>query len=622
MTDSEAGAVSSPDVAPKRAASVVWCAAAGLAVYSVLLVYWAGDFGFDGDDWWVLSWPYWRPFPESFLSYAKEFLRPVEGLYWVTLFELFGFNRLAFHLSSLFLLTGSCALMGVCLSKAFPGRRGLAGLAVLLAFFLPTVSCLTYMVFTDNSRLSLLLYWASVLAFQVWAERERSWAGLILPVILYLMSFLTYEAPSFLIFVVPFLVWPIYARRPDEMSLTAFGFRTGVAVVGGFAAAVAIRMFCLGGGAVGQSHLLPPVELVGSYLALLPCYLVAPFSALSSESVARVLGLAVGLGTVAILWVFFKDKEKLPRARVGDSHQPRGTLDKKDFFERSSYPMLLGAAILCLGMLPYQMAGYGGTAPTLSTTVLAKWGFTPDAHPTWFNFNEASRIYSSATCGLAIALAALATAWQRPRAIVIGRTLAAIAVGFMAVFHAGLSVDWAEAAKIRTAILTDLVRTVPAVEPKTNFVFFDLECYHKRAAVIRGWSGLRELVRMLYGDQTLGAWYVYPSATEWPNSGHQQAFVCRSGFVSRGMNMLQPVRHESILLLTRSKEHLSLIPRTDFRAHLCSRGICWRGAYTLHCNAKRIIQRLRPTALVQWLFSRKERLVTTPLLEHRTYTHP
>ena len=108
--------------------------AAGLLTYAILLTALTGDIGFDGDDWWVLSWPYWHQFPGSVLSYAKEFLRPVEGIYWISMFEIFGLNSVAFHLFSLLLLAGSCVLMGACLSKAFPERRLLVALSVLFAF--------------------------------------------------------------------------------------------------------------------------------------------------------------------------------------------------------------------------------------------------------------------------------------------------------------------------------------------------------------------------------------------------------------------------------------------------------------------------------------------------------
>src|SRR5208283_5746233 len=105
-----------------------------------------GDIGFNADDWWVLSFPYWNNFWDSLILYADKFLRPVEGFYWISLFELFGFNRVAFHLCSLLLLAGAAVLMGVALDGAFPNRQACVSMAVLFAFFLPPVSCLTYVL--------------------------------------------------------------------------------------------------------------------------------------------------------------------------------------------------------------------------------------------------------------------------------------------------------------------------------------------------------------------------------------------------------------------------------------------------------------------------------------------
>jgi hypothetical protein len=198
-----------------------------------------------------------------------KFLRPVEGLYWISLFELFGFNRVVFHLCSLLLLAGSCLLMGACLSKAFPERSLLVVLSVLFAFFLPMIASLTYVVFTDNSRLSLLLFWAAALAFQSWTARSQSWAGLVPPILIYLLCFLTYEAASFLIFVVPLLVWPIHNRSPKR-SDKSFILRIGTGIAAAFVAALIIRFLLLNGGAVDHAGIVPSPSLVGGYLALLP----------------------------------------------------------------------------------------------------------------------------------------------------------------------------------------------------------------------------------------------------------------------------------------------------------------------------------------------------------------
>ena len=145
--------------------------AVGLIAYCLILAVLTGNIGFDGDDWQMLSWPFWYAFSASWSGYIGEFLRPIEGLYWIGMFELFEFNKVAFHLLSLLLLASSCCVMAVSLSKIFPRNHAFVSFSMLFAFFLPTVSCLTFLVFTDNSRLSLLMFWSSVLMFQIWTER-------------------------------------------------------------------------------------------------------------------------------------------------------------------------------------------------------------------------------------------------------------------------------------------------------------------------------------------------------------------------------------------------------------------------------------------------------------------
>jgi hypothetical protein len=562
---------------PEGGKSYLWFAAAGLALYCVVLTAVTGDIGFDGDDWWVLAIPYWNSFPDSLVLYASKFLRPVEGFYWISLFELFGFNKVAFHLCSLLLLAGSAALMGVCLDRAFPGRRVCVSIAVLLAFFLPPVSCLTYVLFTDNSRLSMLLFWISVLAFQRWAQKSSSWRGLALPVALYVVSFLTYEAPSFLIFAVPLLVWPVHRSCSDRPFDRAFLIKLCVGILAAFAAAVALRLVFLNGGAVGTSHLLPPFELLWSYFALLPFYLLAPFTSLSADRWALLAGFLVVLGTAGLL-LFLSRGRSAPEVAADGRFEPGSQW----------YLVVLGAVILVLGMIPYQLAGYGSFAPRLVDTVMVKFGLLPEGDLSWFNFSWASRIYSSASVGVAILLAAGLSGWRKPSARLLGKVAALVIIGFMAVFHAGLSLDWREAAEIRNDIIRSLVSQVPEVRSGTNFVFLDLNCSHKRAEVIRRENGLRELIGMLYADNTLRAWRVYPYAYHWSDHVYQQAVATPEGFLSRGQRQNEPAPNESLLLFKRSGRELVLLDKITAQDGSVPTGIAWRGVERLTSNFGRI----------------------------------
>ena len=348
---------------PGSSSSYLWYLAVGLGLYCIVLTAMTGDIGFDADDWWILSLPYWNNFSDSLILYARKFLRPIEGIYWISLFQGFGFNRVAFHLCSLLLQAGSAVLMGVSLDRAFPGRQVFVSIAVLFAFFLPPVSCLTYVMFTDNSRLSMLLYWATVIAFQRWARRSPSWSGLALPVTLYLVSFLTYEASSFLIFLIPVLVWPVHQRSSNRAFDPVFLIKLSGGSVAAFAAAVTVRFVFLNGGAVSHSSLLPPFELLWSYLALLPFYLVAPFVSVSGNQWALLTGFLVALAAAGLFFLSCHDR-------------PFGKMDAHGWFQRESgwYLVALGCGILFLGMLPYQLAGYGLCRPPLVETLLLKTG--------------------------------------------------------------------------------------------------------------------------------------------------------------------------------------------------------------------------------------------------------
>ncbi|AFM23647.1 hypothetical protein [Desulfomonile tiedjei] len=556
--------------------SYLWIVGLGLFLYCFGITAMTGDIGFDGDDWWVLAYPYWNSFTDALRLYAQKFLRPVEGLYWIGLFKLFGFNKMAFHLCSLLLLAGSALSMGLSLDRAFPGRRIFVSMAVLFAFFLPPVSCLTYVLFTDNSRLSVLLFWLSVLAFQRWARKSSSWSGIILPVIIYMISFLTYESTSFLIFTVPLLVWPVHQRCVNRPSDRIFFVRLCGAILSGFLMAVAVRFIFLNGGAVTHSHLLPPLELLWSYLALLWLYLIEPFMSVSADRWALIVSTLVSLGA-AFLFLF---------SNLGRSY----AVTAAKWFESGSqwYLILLGTGILFLGMLPYQLAGYGNYHPQLTETLRTKWGMLPDGDLSWFNFTWASRIYSSASFGVAVLIAAGLSVWQKKAGKFFGRSIAVALIGFMALFHAGLSIDWREAADIRNDLIQSLVTQVPAVKPGTHFVFLDLNCSHKRAEVFRKENGLRELVWMLYADRSLGAWRAYSRAYGRHDHLFQQSSATPEGFMSRGQRQSEPAPHESLLLLKRSGNQLILVDRINAGDGSVPTGIAWQGTDHLASNLERI----------------------------------
>jgi hypothetical protein len=166
--------------------------------------------------------------------------------------------------------------------------------------------------------------------------------------------------------------------------------------------------------------------------------------------------------------------------------------------------------------------------------------------------------------------------------------MAMVVIGFMAVFHAGLSVDWREAASIRNDLVRSLVSQVPAVRSGTNFVFLDIACSHKRAEVIRRENGLRELVGMLYADQNLGAWRAHSFAYDRSTGAYQQSVAMPEGFLSRGQRQAEPASRDSLLLFKRSARELVLLDTIAAHDGSVPSGIEWRGVERLASNFGRI----------------------------------
>jgi hypothetical protein len=560
-----------------RSPSPGWIAAGGLVLYALALTIRSGDIGFQGDDWWIFSWPYWHAFPECLFEYARASLRPVEGIYWVGLFEIFGFNRIAFHLFSLLLAAGSCLLLAKCLEKAFPEKKSFVITALAVSFFLPTVSCLTYVMATDNSRLSLLLFWACVLAFQRWAEKSRTWTGLGLPILLYLAAFLTYEAPSFLILTIPLFVLPVRERNAGGQSFRAFVCRLFGGIALSLGIAVGARFLVFSGGAVQHSSFVPPLDLLRSYVALLPHYIAAPFTDGSITPWGCATGLIMAAWFCGLIYLY------------GNAASERRQASVSNFMESPVYLILLGVTVFVLGTLPYQLAGYGANTPTIMESVMAKWGAIPGGNTAWFNYNWSGRIYSAGSFGVAIVVAAVVTGRKHRVLNAIGVGALAVYIGCAAAFHSDLSIDWKEAFRIRSDLIRSLVRVAPSVKTDSNLVLVGFPTSHKRANVFHGWAGLKCLVRMLYDDPSLGAWYVLPHAWKSPNYRFQQAVACPRGFISRGVDMDKPVPAESLILVGRIGKKAVLLDKICRKDRAVRSGICWSGVAELRTNSDRVL---------------------------------
>lgn len=535
----------------------LWAAALLLLCYCVSLASLIGDIGFQGDDWWVFAFPFWNSFPDALSEYTRESRRPVEGLYWISMFEIFRFERTPYNLLSLLLLAGSGMAMGACLLKAFPGRIVLAVSGVLFAFLLPPLSNLTYMIHTDNSRISTLFFWVSVAAFQRWASGSRSWPALALPVLLYTMATLTYENTTLLILVVPGFVWPVLRRQEAGLPAGSLMARLGIAIACAFALFVALRFWVFSGGAVRHGSLVPSTVQALSYFGALMDYLLVPFANISTDAGAWAWGLVVALTScVLLVWC-----DRNAGSRVPSAH-PRCE-------ESGWYVALLGVMVLLLGVAPYLLAGYD-----------AALGFTSQ-----------SRVFSSGAFGVAILLGLLTDVlWRGEKKRLVVKSAVAVLMAFLAVFLADLRKEWQNAAVKRNDLCASLLKQVPAVSPGTTFLFLDLQWYlDDRAVVFQGVDGLPDFVRILYHQKDLYGYFLYTRTEDFVNAEARTAVASPQGLAARGSAVRGLVPLDSLLILRRVGSTLVLVNRISRDRNEVA--IDWRGIDELRSNRNLIVGR-------------------------------
>ncbi len=547
--------------------------AAGLLICSLSLALLIGDIGFQGDDWWQFSWPYWYAFPESLRQYVIESRRPIEGLYTVLAFELFRFDRFYYTLSALLLSAGGCLLLGGCLRRAFPGRDSFFVLCVFFAFLHAGLSNLIYLFHTDNSRVSVLLFWLSVFLFQRWALFSGSWRGMIIPLSAYVLATLTYENTCMLILLLPGFVWPLRGRLASGLSDRALLCRLLVGIAGGFAAFLLIRFLVFSGGAVKHGSLVPGFELVSTYMVNLVRYTLVPWTALPSDGLAWAWAGLVALIVAGLLFA----------AAEGDSQPEEPKLRSG---QSALYIVALATAVIALGTAPYLMAGYGSTVA----------------------FTGQSRIYSSAAFGVAILLALVATVWKRRVVLIATKALAVLALVFMAMFLAHLRVSWQIAAEKRNAICADLLAQVPDVEAGTSFLFLDLQSYlaengTDRAVIFQGVDGLPEFVRMLYGKRDIFAYFLYPYSQEYRDDKVREGRASSDGLTVRGSGVRPPIPWDTLLIYKR--EGRRLVPVDRISADTPIALIKWDGISSISSNPALVRPQTKPDTELKKLMLRK-----------------
>jgi len=496
-----------------------------LVAASLTLALLAGNIGFQGDDWWILSFPFWNPFPQSVWEYALASRRPMEGLYWTLLYEIFEFQRVPYLLASILLQVLASLLMGMCILRMCPQRRDIAIWAVFISFLLPMTSSLFYVLHTDNSRLSMVFFWASALFMQ--RSVEGGWWYLAPSVCLYWLSVLSYENASLLLFSVPFLAAPELLELRKLGRAPAASLRIACTMVIGFLGFLGLRFLILSGGAVSQVHMIPSPEAALHYAYTLVLFLIAPLAGASSDIGSWGVGIGIALATLGLLgWI-----SKHSAHSEDSSH--RNTL------QTSLFIAITGAAVFLLGAIPYLLAGYSAV----------------------FGFTSQSRVYSSSSYGIALVLGALFSV-RLPSRILrnIPKAVGAALVTFMAVFLCDLRKDWREAAKIRSDLCSSLIKDAPQVMDFSTLLFLDLQSYHgNRAVIFQGVDGLNEYVKMLYRNRSLQGYFLYSKAHPDPGVSERTAAISPEGVLARGSEPRGFSPLDSIILFKRQGPRLMIL---------------------------------------------------------------
>ena len=306
-----------------------------------------------------------------------------------------------------------------------------------------------------------------------------------------------------------------------------------------------------------HSALVPPFNLVSSYVYNLMLYTVAPFHDISRDPAAWVWASPMALLAAALIVRASREDLSFDAEITGWTQNPL-------------YIGVLGLAVLVLGMLPYLLAGYN---PSL--------GFTSQ-----------SRVYWSATFGLAILFALLFSVWKDRRILLGARVIAVGMIALMAVFLADLRNGWQVAADKREKLLASLLTQVPDVKPGTTFLLMDLQSYIPkggidRAVVFQGVDGIGEFVKMLYGKKDLYAYFLYSKNRVPGDTKGEWAAVSPAGVVARGSAVRPPIPPDSLLILKREGTNLVLLDKVS--AEEGTAAIRWNGAQSIRSNPDLIL---------------------------------
>jgi hypothetical protein len=182
-------------------------------VYSLGLL---ADF-YHGEDFLLFRYAETEGFFSAIRSFFSEYGRLFEAIYWVTLYKLTGYQPAWQHMMSLFLNILAASVGSFAIFRIF--ANGSRSKDILLAIFLflffnPFTLNWSLIISGDNSRISLILFFLSLVFFQNWSMYGFKSIWAILGFLSFLLASLTYEN---VVLMFPAIVLLIFSMRKKEI---------------------------------------------------------------------------------------------------------------------------------------------------------------------------------------------------------------------------------------------------------------------------------------------------------------------------------------------------------------------------------------------------------------------
>lgn len=515
---------------PSTSRISVWALlAAWLVAYAFIWAIATGDVGFAGDEWRIIGLAARYPLGQALNLSVYEALRPLQGVLPVLTYQVAGLNDTIYNAISALLHAGHVLAFAWAMRRAFPQRSRLIVIASLFIFHLPMLTYLLVNYNYDGVHTAALLYWLSVVAFQHWGGRPAI-NRLIVPILLYTASLLTYEN-AFLLFPVTGLLTAAVISQRDRRPwrLNRVLHLITVMIVShlvGFVLSLGVRSLWQ-----IELHsnlgLLPLNELL-NYVPVLIQHLQIPVLPLAPDAIAILIALITALTGLFLV-----------------SQAPAPMQEDRPVFKNEGYWLLAVAiSLLIFGPLPYILAGY----------------------PTRYTFLGQSRYHALALMGVAILIGGAADLLIRHRARIIAYAAIglwlALASGFLFTFR----LQYAQWETIRQSLYRDLLTHVPAVESPALVLIQDgqLITDEMPMLVFGGGHGLQSFLKVFYNTEDVMGGYVI-SGVDTSEDKTSSTRVSQDGVYASGFTAFEWADlADRVILLRREGEHL--VPVESFSA--------------------------------------------------------